>query len=53
MIPSVEDEVSKKIAEEKAIHPFRGTDGLSRDFYGEAAEKYGVNQNKRDGALMA
>jgi hypothetical protein len=30
-----------------------GTDGRSRDFYGEAAEKYGVNNNKRDGALMA
>lgn len=30
-----------------------GADGRSRDFYGEAAEKYGVNNNKRDGALMA
>jgi hypothetical protein len=28
-------------------------EGRSRDFYGEAAEKYGVNNNKRDGALMA
>ena len=30
-----------------------GVDGRSRDFYGEAAEKYGVSNNKRDGALMA
>lgn len=53
LITPVEDEISRKVAEEKAIHPFKGTDGLARDFYGEAAEKYGVNQNKRDGALMA
>jgi hypothetical protein len=39
---------------EDRVHPvLAGTDGRSRDFYGEAAEKYGVNNNKRDGALMA
>ena len=52
-IQQVEIETSKRVAEDKAIHPFSGTDGRSRDFYGEAAEKYGVSQNKRDGALMA
>lgn len=53
LIQRVEDDVSRKTAEDKAIHSFKGSDGLTRDFYGEAAEKYGVNQNKRDGALMA
>ncbi len=43
MIQPVEVEVSKKVAEEKAITHFTGVDGRSRDFYGEAAEKYGVN----------
>lgn len=53
LIQPVEVEISKKVAEEKAITNFTGIDGRSRDFYGEAAEKYGVSQNKRDGALMA
>ena len=45
--------IAKQTRPKAQIHQITAKEQVKREFYGTTADKYGMNENKRDGALIA